>query len=147
MKKLSIAACAAAVALFVVTAPVAGSTQDSYKLSAKLTAKQEVPKPTGVRKGAGGTFTGTLKSEKLTFRLTFRRLSGAAQAAHIHLGKRGKAGPVLVALCGPCKSGKRLSVKVDEKTENAIENGRAYVNVHTAKNADGEIRGQVRAKR
>ena len=56
--------------------------------------------PTG-----SGSFTGTLKGNKLTWKLTFSGLSGAATAAHIHLGAMGKAGNVVVALCGPCKSG------------------------------------------
>ena len=28
-------------------------------------------------------------------------------AAHIHIGKPGKAGPVALALCGPCRSGQK----------------------------------------
>src|SRR6184192_3261093 len=74
------------------------------KGSAKLTAAREVPKPKGVPAAAKGTFTGTLKGKKLTFKLTFAHLSGKALAAHIHKGKAGTAGPVIVPLCGPCKS-------------------------------------------
>jgi hypothetical protein len=117
----------------------------TLQLSAKLTAAREVPKPKGVPAGATGTFTGTLTGKKLKFKLTFAHLSGRAVAAHIHKGKAGVAGPVVVPLCGPCRSGVTKTLMVSSAARNAIEAKRAYVNVHTAKNAGGEIRGQIRA--
>jgi hypothetical protein len=79
----------------------------------------------------------------LTWRLTFSRLTGKAVAAHIHRGVRGKAGPVIVPLCAPCKSGAQGKATVDSSVVNALESGRTYVNVHTKKNPAGEIRGQL----
>lgn len=114
------------------------------KLSAKLTAGREVPKPKGVPAAATGTFTGTLKGKKLTFRLTFSHLSGAAFAAHIHKGKAGTAGAVIVPLCGPCKSPVSKTVTVTSQARNTIEHAATYVNVHTPKNKNGEIRGQIK---
>jgi hypothetical protein len=78
--------------------------------------------------------------------LTFKGLTGSASAAHIHLGKRGVSGPVAVALCGPCKSGAHGTAKLTKKIVKAIENHGAYVNVHTAKYKNGEIRGQISMK-
>jgi hypothetical protein len=115
------------------------------KLSAKLTAGREVPKPKGVPARATGTFTGTLRGKKLTFKLTFAHLSGKAFAAHIHKGKAGVSGPVIVPLCGPCKSPVSKTVTVTSSVRNAIEHGATYVNVHTNKNKGGEIRGQIKA--
>ena len=115
------------------------------KLSAKLTAGREVPKPKGVSAAATGTFTGTLRGKKLTFRLTFAHLTGKAMSAHIHKGRAGKAGPVLVPLCGPCKSPVVETVTVTSGQRDAIEHAATYVNVHTKKNAAGEIRGQIKA--
>ena len=116
-----------------------------YKLSAKLTAGREVPKPKGVPAAATGTFTGTLRGKKLTFRLTFAHLTGRAMSAHIHKGRAGKTGPVLVPLCGPCKSPVAKTVTVTSAVRNMIEHGATYVNVHTNKNKGGEIRGQIKA--
>ena len=116
----------------------------TLKLSAKLTAGREVPKPKGVPAAATGTFTGTLKGRKLTFKLTFSHLSGKAFAAHIHKGKAGVAGPVIVPLCGPCKSPVSKTVTVTSQARNAIEHAATYVNVHTPKNKAGEIRGQIK---
>jgi hypothetical protein len=117
----------------------------TFKLSAKLTAAREVPKPKGVPAAATGTFTGTLKGKKLTFKLTFAHLSGKAFAAHIHKGKAGTAGAVIVPLCGPCKSPVTKTVTVTSLARDAIEHKATYVNVHTPKNQGGEIRGQIKA--
>ena len=136
-----------AAALALASLAVAASSSETYKFKAQLNIGQEVPKPTGTKRGASGRFTATLvekgNSRKLSWRLTFSHLSGPAQAAHIHLGKRGKAGPVAVTLCGPCSSGIYKTTAVTEKVASALEKGRAYVNVHTPKNPSGEIRGQV----
>jgi hypothetical protein len=127
---------------------LAASHVERYTLTAKLTASQEVPKPAGAKAGAKGKFTGTLvesgKSKKLTWKLTYSNLTGPANAAHIHLGKKGKAGAVAVALCGPCKSGQKGSAQLTEAQVKAMEAGGTYVNIHTTKNAAGEIRGQVK---
>ena len=123
----------------------------SYKLTSTLKASSEVPKPTGVKAGASGTFTGTAVQARangratLTWKLTFARLTGAAAAAHIHIGKPGKAGNVMVALCGPCKSGQRGTANITNAQLKTIRAGSAYVNLHTKTNAAGEIRGQVKA--
>ena len=139
-----VAALALAVALAAGSLAAVGK-EGTIKLSAKLTAAREVPKPAGVPAGAKGTFTGTLKGKKLTFRLTFAHLSGKAMAAHIHKGRAGTMGPVLVTLCGPCKSPVTKTVTVTSAQRDAIEHKATYVNVHTAKNAGGEIRGQIKA--
>ena len=118
----------------------------TVSLVAKLNASQEVPKPKAPA-AARGTFTAGLvrtgAGGNLTWRLTFQGLSGKATASHIHLARRGKAGAVAVSLCGPCRSGARGTAKLNAKLVTALLGGAAYVNVHTAKNAAGEIRGQV----
>ena len=113
-----------------------------------LTARQEVPKPKGAPR-ATGRFTATAvktgSSAVLTWRLTFSKLTGRAVAAHIHLGRRGAAGPVSVTLCGPCRSGAAGRSTVTGSVLTALEAGRAYVNVHTPRNPAGEIRAQIPA--
>ena len=108
---------ALSVVLTVAGLTLAAGQATTWKLSSTLRASSEVPKPTGVRVGATGTFTGTAVvnasgGAKLTWQLKFAKLTGAAAAAHIHIGKVGKAGNVMVALCGPCKNGKRGTVTV-----------------------------------
>lgn len=114
-----------------------------------LSARQEVAKPKGAVGRARGTFTAEVaragKTGTISWRLTLGRLTGRAVAAHIHVGGRGKAGPVAVPLCGPCRSGVRRSAALQASVLDALEAGRAYVNVHTARNPAGEIRGQLPA--
>ena len=131
----------------------AGEIRDQISVVAgiktTLTAAQERPKPKGKLARARGTFTATVSrsgsSGVITWKLTFSKLSGKAAAAHIHAGARGKAGPVIVPLCAPCRSGAHGRTTVNESVLNALESGRTYVNVHTKKNAAGEIRGQIAA--
>jgi hypothetical protein len=116
---------------------------------ATLSAAQETPKPKGsVGKATGAfsfTVTKTGTTSVLTWRLSFSKLTGKAVAAHIHLGQRGKAGAVALALCGPCRSGASGKATIKSSLLAALEAGRAYVNVHTPKNAAGEIRAQLPA--
>ncbi len=122
----------------------------SLPYGATLVARSEVPKPSGVKTGARGTFKITLKHKHgkttASWKLTFRNLTGKATAAHIHHAKPGKAGPVIVPLCGPCKSGQSGTIKLPEMDASLIEKGKTYVNVHTVKNPAGEIRGQIAKK-
>ena len=114
-----------------------------------LTARQEVPRPKGKVNRARATFTATVAKTgddgTIAWRLTFSRLTGRAVAAHIHRGLRGKAGPVIVPLCAPCRNGARGTAQVSAAVLSALESGRAYVNVHTRRNAPGEVRAQIAA--
>jgi hypothetical protein len=139
----------AMVALALAGFAFAATQGDSYKVSARLKARSEVPKPTGVPAAATGSFTGTaveLANDKarVTWKLTYSHLSGPAIAAHIHIGKPGKAGPVALALCGPCRNGQKGKGLLTHAQFAKLESGAGYVNIHTTKNAGGEIRGQVK---
>ena len=148
MKKLLTAIVLGTVAALVVSAFALGAARGTYMAGAKLTAKAEVPAPAGVPAAAKGAFTGTYvenaKGAVFKWRLTFSGLTGSATAAHIHMAKVGVAGPVIVPLCGPCKSGASGKAQISKAVIAALESGKAYVNVHTAKNAAGEIRGQIK---
>jgi CHRD domain len=128
---------------------LAAARDEEYTHVANMKATSEVPKPAGVPANATGLFKATSVersngSVRLTWRLTFSHLTGSALASHIHLGKPGKAGPVAITLCGPCKNGQRGVSKPTKAQFKAIESGGAYVNIHTKKNAAGEIRGQIK---
>jgi hypothetical protein len=129
----------------VALAGVAGAASMSTKVSAKLTAKAEIPVQVVKNTKGTGSFTGTLNGRKLVWKLTFGKLTGPALAAHIHMGKAGKAGNVVVPLCAgtKCKSGVHGTATLTPAVLKAVKNGGAYVNVHTAKNPNGEIRGQI----
>src|SRR5262249_51365169 len=127
-------------ALFAAGFSLAGGNT-TVKLTARLDAAQETPAPKAAH--GAGVFTASLTGRSLTWRLTFARLTGRALAAHIHLGRQRVSGPIVVPLCGPCSSGVHGKVTVTARVRTALLSGGAYVNVHTAKNPGGEIRGQV----
>jgi CHRD domain-containing protein len=114
------------------------------KFKAALSVGQVTPHAKGTNAGASGTFTATLTGTTLKWTLTYTHLTGRAIAAHIHIGARGKNGIAVVALCGPCKS--PISGSANSVTDDVAAlmlKGGAYVNVHTEKNAEGEIRGEI----
>ncbi len=108
-RQLAAIAAAAAVPLltaagFAASAGFAAAPAKSYRLTANLVGRQEVPPVKNLR-AATGLFKATLTvagaKGALAVRLTFRNLSGPALAAHIHIGRPGQSGPVAVPLCGP----------------------------------------------
>jgi CHRD domain-containing protein len=152
MRRTASLAVAALAALVLTALAYGAAAKDVYRLSGTLTAVQEVPKPTGAKAGAGGTFTSTLtegtNGGTLAWKLTFKNLTGKAVAAHVHVGARGKSGNVLVPLCAapdrPCRSGMTGRTHVNHTTFDALEKRATYVNVHTARNPAGEIRAQLK---
>ncbi len=121
----------------------------TYKVSATLNARQEIPKQVVKAPNATGSFSASYvehgKTATLKWKLMYSRLSGSASAAHIHLGKAGVSGNVIVPLCaGNCRSGLTGTAKITSKVVAQMEAGKTYVNVHTTKNPAGEIRGQVK---
>jgi hypothetical protein len=140
---LCIALAALAIACVALAGAAGAAPTAGTKVSAKLTAKAEVPAPKGAK--GSGSFTGTLTGRKLVWKLTWGTLSGPANAAHIHLGKAGKAGNVAVPLCAgaTCKSGIHGTVTLKAAVLKALKAGGTYVNIHTAKNPAGEIRGKI----
>jgi hypothetical protein len=143
MKKLVLLLAAGAVCALGVSA-LAGAATKSTTWSATLTAGAEVPKQVVKMAAAHGKFTGTLTGKKLKWKLTFSNLTGPATAAHIHMAAKGKSGNVVVPLCPPkCKSGLTGTATLTPALLKAFSKHLLYVNVHTAKNPNGEIRGQL----
>jgi hypothetical protein len=127
---------------------------------AKLTGKQEVP--AAMTKASGeAIFKLSKDGKEITYTLDVKNIENA-KAAHIHEGKKGKEGGVVVGLfAGPKKEGmfsgvlakgmitdKDLTGTLAGKTIGdlvvLIKNGGAYVNVHTDKYPGGEVRGQIK---
>jgi CHRD domain len=118
-------------------------------LKATLNARQEVPPQTFKVTRASGVFTATLvkstKGYRLFWKLTFKNLSGKATSAYIHKGRPGRHGPAFFHLCSPCHSGAKGRAYASPAEMRLLKQGQMYVNVRTAKNPAGEIRGQIRA--
>src|SRR5205823_8290789 len=139
-------ALALAFALAAVGGAAARSQATTIRIAASMTAANETPSPKGDVSGARGTFTATLTKTAtgadMSWRLEFSNLTGNAIAAHVHVAARGAAGPVRVPLCAPCTSPVTGTSSIDSAVLDAIQNDRAYVNVHTPTNPAGETRDQ-----
>ena len=148
MKTLAVGTAVAVLGLLLMAgAAVARPQATAITVGTALTAAQEVPTPTGDVGSARGAFTATVTrtgaGATMAWELSFSGLTGAAGAAHVHIAPRGQAGGVAVPLCGPCQSPLSGTATIDQAVVDALESGGAYVNVHTAANGAGEIRGQL----
>lgn len=134
-----IAGTSAALLALTSRARAAGTT-----FKADLKASSEVPPNTTTGSGSG---TVTLDGHKITWNVSFSGLSGPAIAAHIHgPAPSGKNAGVLVPLFTkgkPVTSPLTGSATLTAAQAADLTNGQCYVNVHTAKNPGGEIRGQL----
>jgi Cu/Zn superoxide dismutase len=140
------------VSLVVGVAMAGAASSSSFKATLNGKADKTTSKGTG-----SATFKISSTGKSISYTLKASGLTGPVTAAHIHLGKAGVNGPVIVAICPKaCKLPKSgtLSAKQFVKAPGVasfaaaikkIKAGGAYANVHTAKFPAGEIRGQVKA--
>lgn len=142
MRKLALPAIAAGTCTLILAASSLAAPQKT-SWTAALSSGQEVPKQVVKNTAAHGLFKGTVSGGKLKWRLAFAKLTGSATAAHIHTGAKGKSGNVLIPLCAPCHSGVSGTATLSATALNDFKKHLLYVNVHTAKNPAGEIRGQL----
>jgi hypothetical protein len=113
------------------------------KMKVTLDGKQEVPATT-----TAGTGTADLDydaaSKKLSWKLTYSGLSGPATAAHFHgPAEAGKNAGVAVAIPNATASPVEGSATLTDAQAADLVAGKYYINIHTAANPGGEIRGQV----
>jgi hypothetical protein len=143
VRKIGALIAAGVVALAVTTMSLGAAKTTVW--TAALSSGQEVPAQTVRDTAAHGLFKATLVSGTLHWKLTFAKLTGPATAAHIHMGLRGQAPPnnIVQALCGPCTNGQTGSFAMTADLLALFKKHKLYVNVHTAKNPAGEIRGQL----
>jgi len=109
-----------------------------------LTGLNEVPPVVTTATGMGGVQV-TLGHDKVQYRFVVNGLSGAITAAHIHEGAIGVSGPVVVGLgvSGNTLIGDLPVSGLPADFVTKLLAGAYYVNVHTAANPNGEVRGQI----
>jgi hypothetical protein len=112
----------------------------SGAIKVSLSGSEAVPR-LNVPGSGSGSFR-VAEDGTLTGSVTTKDVQGTM--AHIHRGAKGSNGPVIVPLD---KNGDTYSVPAGRKlTPRQIEDlkaGNLYVNVHTARNKGGEVRGQL----
>jgi hypothetical protein len=119
------------------------SVAETMAFKANLNAQSQVPPNDS--KGAGTadvSFDST--SKVLTWTVTYSGLTGDATAAHFHgPAEPGKNAGVAVLIGNNPTSPAKGTATLTEAQAADLMAGRWYVNVHTAANRGGEIRGQV----
>jgi CHRD domain len=107
-----------------------------------LAGDQEVPPVTTAAKGSGTVMIGDDMSVK--GKVTTSGISGTA--AHIHMAAAGKNGGVIVPMVKDGDNGWTFApgAKLNDDQMKAFKAGDLYVNVHSAANPGGEIRGQLK---
>ena len=110
---------------------------------AALSGGAEVP---AVASAGSGTLTGTLDAARttLTWRVTYRDLSGPVVAAHFHgPAAAGENNDVVIPLSGALTSPISGVSKLTPAQADDLVAGKWYLNLHTAAHPGGEVRGQL----
>jgi CHRD domain-containing protein len=121
---------------------LSGYSSLAFSSEVTLSGTQEVPPVTTSAKGNGAITVGSDKS--VSGKISTSGVEGVA--AHIHTGAPGKNGPVIIPLTKG--AGGEWSVppgaKLTDDQYKSYQAGDLYVNVHSAANKGGEIRGQLK---
>jgi hypothetical protein len=147
--------------VLIAMAPALGAAAGkSHTYKTHLSGSAVVPAVTTTAKGMA-EFQTTMDGKELKYKLEVEGIENVT-AAHIHMAKKGENGPPVAGLfAGPKKEGmfsgtlsegtitdKDLVGPMEGKTVKdlikALRAGELYVNVHTDKYPDGELRGQIK---
>lgn len=119
--------------------------ESDFPYRAALNGDQEVPMVSTSATGLA-VFNLSLDKKKLMYWVSADGLSGTIMGAHLHMAAAGSNGGVVVDLT-PTIMGNAIVGVADVSAlagfTSDLEAGNIYINVHTAANAGGEIRGQL----
>lgn len=112
------------------------------ELKITLSGDQEVP---AVKTAATGSASVIIKADMtVTGKIATTGIAGTM--AHIHQGAAGTNGPVIIPFTKNGDNGWTIpaGAKMTEAQYQAYKTGGLYINVHSAENKGGEIRGQLK---
>ena len=125
---------------FAALASIAAAETTAF--TADLKGSSEAPPTESNAKGrAELTYDDSTKTLRWT--ISYWGLTGAATAAHFHgPAREGENAGVMITI-SPLPSPMKGAAILTEDQSRALLGGNMYINVHTAKYPDGEIRGQL----
>ena len=145
----------ATLAVATIPTSITNSIAQEQRAIANLSGQEEVP-PVQTQSTGIADFT-LIGMESVNYTVNASNIQGAT-AGHIHLGKPGENGPIVITLF-------KYDTPMDQVSETgsftvadqegpmagqpfqelgtAALNGDLYVNIHTEQNPNGEIRGQI----
>ncbi len=153
-------------AVAVLAGLAAPASAQQYTLLATLTGAGEATQTAnGVNTGAFGdaTVLVDLTARTITYTVRVFNLPSGVSVSHIHVGSPLTAGPVIVNFAPPAPASNDFGfsgvvnaseivlraeqgIRTADDAFQAILGGNSYVNVHSAANPGGEIRGQLTIK-
>jgi hypothetical protein len=111
--------------------------------TAKLDGAAETPPTASTGKGTADVTVDT-DSRQLSWTVTYYGLTGPATMGHFHgPAAPGVATGVQVPMTGDMSSPVKGSAEINDGQIGDLRGGLWYINIHTAKNPKGEIRGQL----
>lgn len=143
MRKRAIMFGAAALATTVVAVPAADAGPGRQELVAALSGTEEVPK-VGNADSYGAAAVDFSRRNRVCFRIVAKNVENVTMG-HIHRGKAGVAGPIVVPFFEGALPARTRCVRVTRTLSRQIRRNPDgfYVNVHTQEFPAGAIRGQL----
>jgi hypothetical protein len=115
---------------------------ETVALKADLKASNEVP-PNDSKATGHADATFDTATRNLSWTVTYTGLSGAAAGAHFHgPGEAGKNAGIVLPFQNPVSPITGSATLTEPQAADLLA-GKWYVNVHTAANPGGEVRGQM----
>lgn len=121
-------------------------TSNTLSFATELSADFTVPQVTASGTGTA-SFSIDLDTNAITGSVAVSDLTNTATAAHIHNAIAGSTGGIVITLEADTTNTNLFNIPdsttLSTETLTALQNSELYINVHTAANASGEIRGQI----
>lgn len=160
MAKRVILAAGFALAVALMAAPVSAQT---VQMDAVLNGGNEAPNKVSTGSLGSAECAVNIGARTITCTGTVFNLPSGVTQGHIHVAADGVAGPVVCGAVVPVNASNdfNFSISCDESSiilrpeigirsfedfMQAVLGGNAYVNIHSAVNPGGEVRGQLRVK-
>lgn len=138
-----------AIAATAITLAGCGQMRPSQKVDiyqARLTGAEEVPPVNTAANGMAEIQLNT-NTNVLSWKVTYTGLSGTATGGHIHgPAAPGRNAGVVIPFTNVAAQPLTGQTTITPQQYGDLAAGRWYVNIHTAANPGGEIRGQLRKR-
>jgi hypothetical protein len=140
MRNSTVIAGLSALALIAFMAMPSPALADMVNFKADLKSSEEVPPNDSPGKGTADVTLDTT-ANKVSWKVTYEGLTADPAAAHFHgPADMGQNADPVIDISANINEG---SADVTPEQAQMIQDGKTYINVHTAQYPDGEIRGQV----
>jgi CHRD domain/FG-GAP-like repeat len=117
---------------------------------AYMSNRQENPATTATGASGSGAISINAAGTQAIVTMNWSNLSGNAVAGHVHSGRSGVNGPIVCNLSPAAAASGSVTdflCTFSAAQITALKNAQLYLNVHTAANPGGEVRGQIQRRR